>query len=360
MINYATIDIRRGVMHHINAKVTGQEHASVRFDPTPFSIDDALKKVIRERLVTAAGKDSRAFELEIENDKKHSFFDQLKDAKNLDDKKFYAASKKIAELLAQSQTRNNIPGGVFILLDCTIKLKNIGLYIVIKAELHDALMYQKVKGKSKLQVLNEIFLSPSQKLYKVGILIERKDAQKNPPNDSFTCFLFDEQFRIDGSKPAEYFYKDFLGFTVDSNAKIQIKRFYDNTSGFIYNHISKPDEINVLINALYTELKVSQAETVSPYEFAKKYFKDDEIIELYRQSVSNYLPATISRETVLVDGSLSRKKINFPNNIKVTGETEGFDENVHIIDDKEGFDLLDYKDCDYTILKITGKPFSNA
>ena len=80
MINYGTIDIHRGVMHNIIAKQKGAEntHATVKFDPTIFNIDDSIKGVIRERLLKAAAKNAKAFELEIGNFSEGSFLIPLR------------------------------------------------------------------------------------------------------------------------------------------------------------------------------------------------------------------------------------------------------------------------------------------
>lgn len=360
-INFSAIEIHRGVMHHLDAKTKDTEHATATFEKTLFDIDDQIRKVLIDRLTYAAGRDSKAFELEIGNYSKNSFFDYVKDIKTLNDKKFFETSKKITSRLSECQNRNNIPGGVVILLDCSLSKKNTArLYIVIKAELHEALRHQKRGGRSKLQVLTEIFLSPAQRLYKVGIVYERKDGQNQYPNDVYGCFLYDEQFRADGSKPAGYFYDRFLGFSVDKNAKIQIKRFYDNTYGFILKNIPEIDEKESLINALSTELTTNLEETISPVEFGKKYFIDEDINDAYTDSVLNYLPSTISKDTTLIKGDLSKKKIRFPNTITLSGTIEEFDKNVKIIRTEQDFKELDYKNPNYTILRIQGKPFEDA
>jgi hypothetical protein len=359
MINYNAITINRGVMHHIEQKTIHDEYASVIYERTLFGIEDPLKEVIKSRLTSAAGRESRSFELDIKDVHKNSFFDLVKDLKGLDDKSFFQISKKVASLLCKCQTRNNIPGGAFIILDCSYGNNKKGLYVVIKAELHEAIRHSKKAGKSKLQVLKDIFLSPAQRLYKVGIIYERdKDEEENAvPNNTFGCFLYDEQFRIEGSKPASYFYKDFLGFSVDRNSKIQTKRFFDKAEGFILKSIPTPEEKNTLINILHAELNNLET-TISPSDFGKKFIKNDDIRDLYIQNVVNNLPSTIAKDTVLIEGQLHRKKISFPNSIKISGEIEGFDENVKIIANEAEFKELDYDDEDYTIITIKGKPYS--
>jgi len=359
MINYNTIEINRGIMHHINAKVKGQEHGSVKYETTAFDIDDTIKATIRQRLVTAAGKDSRAFELEIGNDSNGTFFDYANNIKSLDEKAFIKASKNIADLLADSQTRNNIPGGVFILLDCIYN--NQSVYIVFKAELHEALTHRIRNGKSKIEVLKDIFLSPSQRLYKIGILSEKSNSKiKNKVKsiNDFTCFLFDEQFRIDGSKPAEYFYKDFLGFSIDKNAKIQTARFYNLTYDFIVNKIPEGERAP-LLDALKTEYITNVKTTISPKDFSKNYISDGVLRDLYDGDIADDLPSTITKDSALIQSQIDRKKIFFPNTISVSGKAKEFEENVKIISDNQELKNI-RQDNNYTIIRIKGKPFGDA
>lgn len=364
-LNFNTIDVNRGVMHHIVAKEPGQEHGSVKLEKTIFEIDNTIRDTIRKRLVTAAGKESKAFELKIGNYSIGTFFDSVKDLKNVNDKEFYKISKHIAELLAESQTRNQIPGGVFILLDCTNKKTNEGLYVVIKAELHEAVRHTTTKtGISKLQILKDVFLSPSQRLYKIGMLHEKVDNSKEAPNNAFTCYLFDEQFRTEGSKPAEYFYKDFLGFSVDENSKIQTARFYDQTKNFILNNVPKWDDKLSLIEALNAEIITSSTTTISASEFSKKYFdnelNDGVMMDLYNQEVATYLPSTIIKDSMLIKSQLENKKIFFPNSITVKGRATDFESNVKILTSDMDVTNLEFTDNDYTIIAIKGKPFSGA
>ena len=85
-------------------------------------------------------------------------------------------------------------------------------------------------------------------------MLERKnpDKKKTPPNDLLIAYLFDDQFRAD-SKPAEYFYKEFLGFSVDQNSKIQSSRFFEKTAGFIKDNFENYELQNNLLKALSLE-----------------------------------------------------------------------------------------------------------
>lgn len=115
-----------------------------------------------------------------------------------------------------------------------------------------------------------------------------------------------------------------------------------------------------MFDVLYTELNINLEGTISPAEFGTKYIKDDTLRELYTQNVSNNLPLSIAKDPILVVSDLNRKKIFFPNSIKISGSKEDFDNSVKIITSAQEFTELNYDDENYTVITIKGKPFTNA
>jgi hypothetical protein len=335
---------------------TNQDNAHVDYELNLLKLEEKVVSTIKQRLVDAAGRESRAFELEIADSSDGKFYSLCNDLKGLENKKFVSRSCEIADLLAESQRRASIPGGYLIVIDATVPPKNTAIYIFIKAELHEALKFNKDGSKSQIELLENVFLSPSQKLYKIGILAERK-TQGKEPNEKFQCFVYDHQFRMDGS-PAEYFYKDFLSFSVDRNSKIQTKRFYERTEAFIKENIDDFITKQDLLNALKVEVKTNVNSLITPSEFGQRYFSE-EIQDKYSDDVVRELPSSFVKDVVLIETKLNKKKIDFPDNINISGPDEGFDSRVSIIQSDEEVEQLNSKDSTYTIIKISGKPFSN-
>jgi hypothetical protein len=358
-INFSIITIRRAIMHQIVAKEPKHEHATVQEETHLFELTEEVKKTIKKRLGEAAAKESKAFEVEVAEVGPGTFFDYTSKLKAKSDAEFIEASKQIAQLLATNSRRPNIPGGYLILLDCTNKSTNQGLYIVIKADLHEALAYsKKTRGReSNIDLLTDVFLSPSQKLFKIGILMERKDPEtkKKHPNNLFVAYLFDDQFRAD-SKPAEYFYKEFLGFTVDKNSKIQSKRFYDKTANFIKENFEDYRVQSDLLKSLTLEFTVKTAKTMTPTDFSKDNFPD-EFRDKYLREVANDLPATFVKDDELIKTALTKKKISFPSEVNLSGPAEGFDDHVQFIG-KDEIRQLRY-DPSVTLVRIQGKPYQH-
>jgi hypothetical protein len=251
-----------------------------------------------------------------------------------------------------------IPGGFVIIIDAELTDSDFAVYVIIKAELHQALKFiQGEDGHSQIELLDQIFLSPSQKLFKIGILYEKNLTQVDP-NARFGCILFDDQFRVEGH-PAEYFYKQFLGFSVDSNAKIQSRRFYDKTESFIKSNVADIDTKKDLLKVLKTEFTVNNNPVLTPSQFAETYFPDRDIKDEFLSQVAEELPSSFVKNPVMIVNKLKKKNMDFPNNINIIGPDEHFDTHVSIIQNNEEFLALTPVDSTYTIVKINGKPFCN-
>ncbi len=351
--------MRRIIIHTINPKQDGQDSASVDFSSEISRIDANVLAIIKVRLIDAAGRNSKAFELEIENTSLDSFFDLSKNLNSLNDSDFIRATSGIADLLADCQRKTSIPGGYLLIMNCIDNITHLPVHIVIKAEPHEALQFSIIDGHTQVNVLQKVFLSPSQKLYKIGIIYSKTDEQLENINEQFGCFLYDDQFRTD-THPAEYFYKDFLGFSVGENAKIQSQRFFDKTEKFILTNIANTETKTNLLSVLKTEFSANENSTVNPTNFANTYMPTENgIRDSYIGDVCQELPFAIVKDNSLIKNRLSKRKIDFPSNINVVGPEESFDNRVLIIDSSEDLSALEATSQDYTILKIFGKPYSS-
>jgi hypothetical protein len=359
MIDFNNLIVNRLIIHTINAKQDGQDHATVEASNEISNIDDNVLDIIKNRLIDAAGRNSKAFELEIENSSADSFFELSREISELDEAAFINRTTEIAELLADSQRRVSIPGGYLLLLDCFDNERNLPVVIVIKAEPHEALQFSINGGHTQVNVLHKVFLSPSQKLYKIGIIYKKNDIETENVNDQCGCFLYDDQFRTD-THPAEYFYKDFLGFTVGNNAKIQSQRFYDKTKNFILTNVSDLETKTLLVSALKNEFSINQTDIVNPINFATTYMPTQNgLRDSYIGDVCQELPFSIIKDDCLIRTKLTKRKIDFPCNINLIGPEEGFDNRVEIISDPNAIQNLEADNPSYTIVKIIGKPYTS-
>lgn len=357
-MNFNELKVNRVIMHSIIAKMKNQDHATVEESSNLIEASDAVLKIIKVRLIDAAGKNSKAFELEVENSSHDSFYTKAKSLKQSTEAEFINTSQEIAYLLAETQTRVGIPGGYLIVIDGTDEITGVSYAIVIKAEPHEALKQSIVNGVNKMELLEKVFLSPSQKLFKIGILVEKLELSDDSNSTNYSAFLFDDQFRTD-SHPAEYFYKDFLGFSTSKNAKIQTQRFYSKTNEFIKTHVSDFRKKVELFGALKTHLTTNNDAVVNPQEFSTSFFPTNDLKDKYNSEVVSQFDHSFEKDNILIKNQLEKRNMNFPQNIKIIGPDAEFDERVNVVNSVEELEELEFDPTNHTIIKISGKPYPN-
>jgi hypothetical protein len=161
MIDFNNLLVNRLIIHTINAKQEGQDSATVDASNEISEIDHNVLEIIRTRLIDAAGRNSKAFELDIDNTNPDSFYELSNKIGELNKKKFIQRTTEIAELLADCQRKVSIPGGYLLIMDCLDNDTNLPVIIVIKAEPHEALQFSISVGHTQVNLLSKVFLSPS-------------------------------------------------------------------------------------------------------------------------------------------------------------------------------------------------------
>ncbi|MDB5141096.1 MAG: hypothetical protein JWR12_3012 [Mucilaginibacter sp.] len=359
-IDFNNLDIDHAAMHTIKRREEPNETGVPEFATELLVLTEPVINVIKVRLVHAMGMASKAFKLDVLHDHAGSFcqfVEEMRETGSATD--FMDISKRIATSLASSQKKTIIPGGYLLVLNCSDGDRRA--CIVIKAEPHEALIVP--EGQSQIALLKSVFLSPSQKLYKIGILCDKEniiEATRGAldKNERFDAYLFDDQFRIK-STPAEYFYRDFLGFTISENAKIQSQKFYDITENFIKTGFTDIDQKTDLLRVLRDEFNLNMAPSVSPAVFADTYFPQQQA-DAYKVSTQFELPLSIIKDPVLIKSKISKRQVEFPGNIYLTAPNDVFEENVKLISGSRLEETIRNTDVNrFTFVRIAGRPYSN-
>lgn len=358
MENIDLVNFRRAIMHEIHKK-TRQREASVEASNELIELTDDVLDMIKTRLNTALSKRTRCFEMEIRAINRGSFYNLCNGLNNEDDREFINRSIEIADLLAESQNNLRIGGGFFIFIEGCIRSSNKPIYTVIKADPQEALSKDNLTGR--VNVLKDIFLSPAQKLYKIGVLVGRDNLRDDliEPNNRYECFVFDEQFNISDSIPATYFFDTFLGFSANKNSKIITKRFYDKAADFINEEFEDASEKQQLLAALKSGLETSVSPLFSPLDFGNTYIEDTQIKNRYAAEVLSEYPISFTKDLALLTGTFRQSNMIFPNKIKISGPAIDFDNCISTYSSIEELENADISG-NYTILLVKGKPKRNA
>lgn len=233
-MDFRNTKIQRLIIHKIKGK-DNFTNATAEFTDNLIAIDQEIEKIIRKRVTDACGKPSKSFIVEIEDKTDETkFFHHAQKMKEADDNQFVEISKELANNLAGNQTTKNATEGYLLVIQGKNIEINTNFFILIKASFDDAVKPSNIDGKTIMEFMNDVILSSNQKLFKIGIISEFVDDSKNSVD--YECILFDDQIR-NGSKPAEYFAKGFLGFQVEHNPKYQTEKFFEDVRNFVKSKI---------------------------------------------------------------------------------------------------------------------------
>lgn len=324
-INYTFIQIQRAIMHQIIGKTAYNANTRCEYSEELLELDDVAKGILISRLSDALGLNSKSFKLDLANDGIDSTFSLMKNITSLDEQGFIDNSKDIATHLAMSSNRGGIPGGFLLFLDCQYNSRP--LYILIKAEPHDALSI----AHHQAQALKDIILSPSQKMYKVFCMIQNDSEQTK---DSFTYLLFDEQFSS-GVNLAKYFYKDFLGLTLSGNSALMTKMFYEKMLMLIRKNFLEDYSMRAHIEEELASILTNEEMLIVPSQIINSIIPLEHRDLFLNKICTDEFSQSFSKDLSQLRLVLAKKRVDICKGIKLSGDTEFFSSKVNIGEDPE-------------------------
>lgn len=234
------------------------------------------------------------------------------------DPDFVAVSRQFADSLAAAQTSRAIPGGIVVVFDGTVGHPATPFFAVMKAELHEGFIKT---DNLQARFVNDLFLSPKTKLYKIGIFISDGARPRGPLPGGWTPVVYDSVMTASQrDAAATYFYSTFLGLDIPINAAHQVRQFFDKTRSFIAGlNIDQESKVD-LFNGLYTYLKLEQGNTVQVSQFCDRFMPPamgDDYKRHMRQQ--NFPTTAVAKDLSEVRGSLRLRRFRFPGSITLSG-----------------------------------------
>lgn len=342
---FENLRLDKFIVHKIYQRGIESNIKEPTFSDGLMMLNSVAHRKFKERIVEALGSDSHSIEMELKPINVFSTFHYASSiVEDLDN--FISQSKHITNNLVNAQNKCNIPGGLVIVFSGTIGTNNKRYIGILKAEEHDGFKVEKGEHGIQLSLVDQLILTPQQKLYKIGMYI-CNDAE-NPTNPaSYSCYIYDSKFIKDGNgNAAKYFYDDFFGCCFPKDSKEMTKEFYKKTKEFIKKQESIPIDQKIdLNNALYTYLVVENNQIISTYDFREKYLPNR-----YHSLYSTFMDKKgipnrdFQKDLSLIQNNMRQRKILFSNNIVLNATSEDFIDNIKI----------NY-DGDQTIITIKGK-----
>jgi len=327
MMNLDHVDVNRIIIHRVHKKRNDEDHGFAEYSDELFDFGVLELNTLKDRISTAFGKSKRFFKLEIARSETDSFFGNATRMKNCSVEDFVILSKNIADRLAQSHDRKTIPSGLLLIMDGLFEGSHFVL--VIKAELQEAFTIKEVDSHKFIELVNDLFLSPAKDFYKIGYLIEDRN-ECSPPNDLYSCYMYDDNFSSGKRDLAEYFYSNFLGFNTNRNDKLITKNFHDDMFSFIESNVLNHEDKKGLKNAINSLYRENITGVINPQEFAEQHLSP-ELLRLFGTEIASNYPTSFNKDLSLVDRRLQRGQIRLIRELRIEGPADEIENNVDVI-----------------------------
>lgn len=342
--------IRRLIAHTVHQRDKDKQRINPTCSDTLIVLDQDSKDLIQMRVTGALGSTSHGVEMGIARHEAGSFMQRAASMISCDDPTFITESKELAEKLADAQTNPKWPGGVLIIISGTVGAQSKPFVAVIKAETDKGFNVVEKDGLIKLELVKKMLLSATQRLYKVGILIEVTTELPNQDGlyrlANYRAFLFDHLLTAtETGAAAAYFYDAFLGMNILASSRKQTEVFFEESKNFFNAARITDEERANLKEALRSELKSNTA-TINATEFAEKNLPE----ALQRDYVVHLNSKGFPAQAVVKDTEYIKHKLRRPRNVWFTSgviirvpSDQNFAELVQMTPNDNGFTTVKIK-----------------
>jgi len=282
-------------------------------------------EVLATRIIKAMGSNSKSMDMVIANVAAVSVGDALL-SPAVTDADFVQISRQVADLLAAAQTSRQWPGGILVILQGTVGYPGRDMVAFIKAEVQEGFRkMMDANGGITVQFLDELFLTPEAKLYKIGMFV--RPAAAGAALSDWLATVYDAAMTgKDRTTAAHYFYNGFLGCEFPENAAKFTKQFHDLSRDFISKLDLPEEEKSDLHNALVTYLKVDNSATIQVSEFADSFLPTPAVKDafLHFMDSAGFTDQPVAKDISELKAFLKFRKVEFSHNIKLTAPAENF------------------------------------
>ena len=327
---FENLKVLRVAVHEIFQR---NEDRSIR---TPAFADDleALSGeamgAFRMRMTEALTGQSQSIQMRIAKHGAGSFMEVAERLVGSIDQDFLAGSEEIATKLSEVQLARRIPGGMVVIFDGTVGAHAVPFVGVIKAETQAGFRRSKDGAKAVVEFLNNIFLTPATRLYKIGVMLFEDVTQVKP--DGRRAFVFDSNISASNREAAAaYFYDGFLGCVLPSDGPYETARFFDLAKDFIRRSDLEPEKKRDVIDSLYVFVRDEQAPTFTADEFGSRYLPP-EMQDPFAGflETKKFTQTAVIRDTSQMGTRLRRRRLKFGGDIELSASPEALKTKVKI------------------------------
>jgi hypothetical protein len=293
--------------------------------------------VFKLRVTEALSAKAKSLEMQIAKFGADSFLHLVAKLLAATDPDFVTLSRQVADRLVAAQLARGLPGGMLLVFDGEVGVPAAKFVGVIKAEIQSG--FRRGNATSLIEFLNNVFLTPATRLYKIGLMV-RTDPFATPP-DGWKTLVFDSNIAQNHREAAaQYFFEAFLGCALPADGAYETGRFFDLTKEFVRGAELPSNKKRDVVDALYTFVKTDQARTFTSKEFGERYLPAP-----MRDDFENFLSArrfpsrAIVRDTSEMGNRLRRRRFRFGPEIEFSISPEALDEKMAVIKDGKASDF---------------------
>lgn len=327
---FENLTVNRVAVHEVFQRGDDRAIRPPVFADALESLSPEAMEAFRRRMTEALSGQSQSLQMRIARHGADSYLTLAESLMASGDLEFLAGSKTVAVKLAEAQMARRIPGGMVVVFDGTVGAASVPFVGVIKAETQAGFRRSKDGGHNVVEFLQNIFLTPATRLYKVGLML-RDDATATKP-DGWRTFVFDSNISVSNREAAAaYFYDAFLGCALPSDGPYETAKFFDLTKEFVRKSDLDPDKKTDVIDSLYVFVRDEQAPTFTADEFGDRYLPEplrDPYSEFMRGR--KFTPNAVVRNTTQMGGRLRRRRLKFGGDIELSASPEALASKVTI------------------------------
>lgn len=280
--------------------------------------------MFNRRIASALGHKSHGIKVDFQEHGAGSFFQDAVQSMHLDEPGFIQHSASHAHRLCGAQGIRPYPQCKLIVMSGKTGKFQRPFMAVVKADMQDALAERSQNGRITIDYLNNVFLTESQRLFKIGF-VQQMNAQPKLVDglhckDDYAVHLFDHLLTGTESRtPAYYFYGTFLGTDIAASDKRLTQDFFTKTNEFLDSKGFSAVKRIELGESLRSELR-SNTQTISVKDFGDKYLDKADQADYTAFMARSAFPAhAITKNTEYIASRLKRRqKFAFTSGVLIT------------------------------------------
>lgn len=319
---FENLRVSRIVVHEVFQRNVDKSIRPPVFGEALEELSQEAMGAFRLRMTDALSGQTQSLQMRIARFGAGSFLELAEGLIGTDDRAFLAGSQAVAVKLAEEQRAIRIPGGMLIVFEGTVGAQAVPFIGVIKAETQAGFRRSRNGERAVVEFLQNIFLTPATRLYKIGMML--LDDVTQPKPNGRRAFVFDSNISVSNREAAAaYFYEGFLGCAFPSDGPYETAKFFDLTKEFVRKSELDPEKKRDVLDSLYVFVRDEQEPTFTADQFGERFLPPN-LRDTYTDFMRGrkFTPNAVVRDTSQMAGRLRRRKLKFGADIELSASPE--------------------------------------